>query len=449
MTLLPLALRLICTAVLGLPSLSDARTASDGATLALTGSGVSRHHHRTHRQWLLAAEAAPASVAPSPSPGPAGAVQTELRPGLGGGPDVIDFGVLVTSLGAISETDGSFSADIVLLLRWRDQRTRALVPDGVQVLTLASDGAASKMWLPDVTVTNRVIGGQEIISSAISITANGEVTKTERMVVVCKNDFHMGPFPFDTQHLNLIIASTTLMMDDLQLSPIRDKKISGVKTGVFDPYDLVLDKVKARSFDEVDGTLRKSRGELRVTVHRDWQLYMRKKLLPELFLVFISWTVFYFPLQPHFAMPRVATSLIAFLSMMTVSSKNNHGGCERWLDVFEEACMTMLFLTVFLNIFVEIVNHSFGAAPVAERMDHELKLVLPLLTSVIFIILFVFNQCSVTWLSLITRVISALGPVGYIAVCLVRFKEIKEGAKKVLLKHREYSAAVGGTKSEV
>lgn len=446
----PAGLCLICSAVLALPLVSDASAAGDSAALLATVGKTGKHHHHKHKMWLLAAAAAPPASDPAPSPSPSAeaAAAKVFRPGLGSGPDTVEFGIFVKSIGHISEKDGTFSADIILLLRWQDRRTAALVPDGVTKFTLASKSAGSKIWLPDIAITNRIIKGQEVISSAISITPAGEVTKIERMVVVCKNNFDMRAFPFDAQHLDLTIASTTLMLDELQLSPIQNKKISGLNKGVFDAYDLVLDKVDATSYDEIVGSLQKSRGELSIFLHRDWQLYMQKKLLPELFLVFISWTVFYFPLQPVFAMPRVATSLIAFLSMMTVSGSNNGGGGERWLDVFEEACMTLLFLTVFLNIFVESVDHALDQAAVAIRMDHELKLVLPLLTSVIFTFLLVFNQYDVIWLSLITRIISAASPVAYVAACCMRFPEIKDGAKLFFFKRSSPSAEPGKSGSQ-
>lgn len=434
MSRLRTGLCVICSAALGLSSFSDARTAGDGAALLATVGGGARkdRQHYYQKSLLAAAEAASASAFTSPpTPNPAQTAAKDLRPGLGGGPDRVDFGIFVKSLGSMSEQDGTFSADVILLMRWQDQRTAALVPEGVETFTLASESAASKIWMPKITITNRIIKGAEVISSATSITTNGQVEKIERMVVICKNKFDLSAFPFDTQHLVLTIASTTMMSDELELTPVQDKMLSGVKKGLFDSYDVVLDKVMAESNDQVDGALKKSRGELCITVHRDWQLWMQKKLIPELFLVAISWSVFYFPLQPPFAMPRCATSLIAFLSMMTVSSSNNGGGGERWLDVFEEACTIMLFLTVLLNIFVEAVNYAVTAS-VAIRIDHELKLVLPAQSFVNYSILFVFHQYDVTWLSLISRIISVVGPVSYIAICFVRFREISDGTKALV-----------------
>lgn len=362
-------------------------------------------------------------------------LEMDTRPNEGGAPDVVEFGILVKGIKGITMSKGSYRADVVLTLRWTDPRTKSLVPAGVRKHTIKADIAKNEMWMPDVAVTNRKIGGQEVISSGTTVTLDGKVTKTERLIIVCTNKFQISSFPFDSQVLKLRVASTTMMLDEVKLTPIQDKLFMGIKDGVFAGTDLFTTGVEAQTVDEVDGALRKSRGELLIKVKRNAQVYLRKKLVPELFLVMISWTVFYFPLKPPFAMPRVATSLISYLSFTALAGKTSPGLGQTWLDVFEESVIISLFLTVFLNIFVEIVENSLERPRIASRIDYELKFFLPFLAIITFTILFCCIHAPIIVTSVLTRIVSLFGPIIYFAISLKRFPDIGNAFQEYHVKH--------------
>lgn len=353
------------------------------------------------------------------------------RPGAGGPPDLIDFGIAVKAVQIASE--GSFNADIVIFMQWNDMRAAKLLPEGIEELTLSPQAAAKNLWLPDIRITNRQIRGIEVISSAITVARDGGVSKVERVNAKLINHFDLTSFPFDRQTLSVRIASGTLMANDLELRPMEDPELVGVNPSAFANTDFKMVSSSTRVYREADGFLVKSRGELRINVKRLPGSYVRKKLLPQMLLVAISWTVFYFPLLPPFAMPRVATSLIAFLALMALKSAAHGGG---WTDLVWETCVILLFLTIMLNIFVEIVNHTLNQASIARRMDNELKIVLPLLAIANFVILFNFTTKShIFWVGWCTMMISLAGPVAYIAYCFWRFHKIMDTIRSQADKH--------------
>lgn len=363
---------------------------------------------------------------------------TDVRPNIGSGADMIQFGILIKSVWGIDYPKNVFTADIVLTLQWNDERTKALVPDGVPTVTLSQAAAEQAMWLPDITITNRKIGGLEVISSSFAITNAGQVTKTARVIARIDNQFDMHRFPFDKQKLTVKIASTSLMSDELKLVPMKGED-SGVAQKVLDGSEsaLLFKKEVPIAYDAEDGPLRKSRGELVVTAVRDWGVYLRRKMLPQSFLVAISWTVFYLPLKPPFAMPRVATSLISFLALLTLTQKSQRGGGESWMDCWEEACVNQLFLTNCLNIFVALINFSLDLNNVAEVMDNHLKIFLPTLTFLVSIILVLGGPVmgmELVWLKVITRILIVIAPVTYVTWCIFHFPEIKA---KIMEKHRQ------------
>lgn len=466
------ALLLITTTILGLAAFSDGRSlgrvvapgadhliasgrAQPSGGGAISGSGSSNASaHGARRATRAAQDPSPAKAVPAgllarhaqPLPAAApGAVlvqrqaavspEVDLRPSEGGEPVIVKFGVIVKKLLGIDPRHGMYTADVVLTLRWKDTRASSVVRAGAQTYTISPENAAKKIWMPDIAVTNREIKGQEVISTGIEVSATGDVVKTQRMIVICTNRFNMASFPFDTQTLKIRLASSTLMMEDLQLVPIQDENLVGVTKGLLGGSDLRITEVKQLAYSQVDGSLHKSRGELQVLVMRKWWVYMRTTLLPRFFLVAISWTVFYLPLKPFFAMPRVATSLISFLALLMLSSKPLGAKGQTWLDVFEDSCCTMLLLTAFSNIFVEIVHHSLDKPKIAGRLDYELKLFWPLVAFIVYVILFIspfmFDPLNVSYLSIVTRAVALVCPVAFILLSLVRYPEIRGGFQQM------------------
>merc|ERR1719171_2649800 len=128
------------------------------------------------------------------------------------------------------------------------------------------------------------------------------------------------------------------MLDEVVLKPLTDPDATGIKDGIFEGKDLDFVSTKTVAFDDEQGLLRKSRGELNIVA------YSQTMITPKLVLMVLSWTVFFFPVQPGFIMPRVATSMISFLALMTLSLKTDSMLPARsgatWIDLFEETCRT-------------------------------------------------------------------------------------------------------------
>lgn len=64
-----------------------------------------------------------------------------------------------------------------------------MVPEGQDELTLASEDAAEKVWMPSVDITNRIVTRFDCILFLVTIVRDGKVTKVERTLAVIKNKF--------------------------------------------------------------------------------------------------------------------------------------------------------------------------------------------------------------------------------------------------------------------
>lgn len=347
---------------------------------------------------------------------PRRAPDVDRRPSRGAGPDVVEFGIKVKGIVDIN-TAGTFTSDLILTYRWFDPRTAILVTDGLPKVPLSPDRAEAKIWMPDMEVSNSDVGGIHTVSESVSVAAGGTVTRTVRIIAVLLNHFDMTAFPFDKPKLRIRVVSKTLMRDELQLKPIKEPEFKGAGNDIFQGTDLELTNATERVFDEDDGMLRKSRGEMIVFSRRDPRVYLRQKLLPMFFLLMVSFGVFYFPLEAPFAMPRVGTSLIAFLALVTLGQKSTAGGGASWIDLFEEANQIMLFTTIFLNIFVLATKFEFKMEDLAHSLNNEMKVLPMILALMNFGILFYCTDPKdFGFSSYTTRMITAWGCFGFIAL---------------------------------
>lgn len=364
------------------------------------------------------------------------ATPASIRPGAGGPADNVKFGLWMKAFLGSNAVDASFAADVVLTLRWTDHRAAGLVPPGSTKVSMSGSDAAKQIWTPSITISNRDIGGLEVISSAATIRAGGEVETVDRLLTRVKNDFDTRYFPFDTHNFSIHLASSALMMDSLVLSPIEEvpawvradadePQLSGVNPASFGGSDFSLVTSHVRAFREVDGALTKSRGELVVTAKRNAEAYVENIFFPAFLLIGMSWTIFFFPTLPAFTMPRVSVSALAFLALVTLSRRIDDAMPTRsalcWLDVFVECTESLMFAAISLNITEVYIYNTLNGQKLASRLGHELMFLYPLLTVVTMGICFsATDGRQLEHTRLLTRICTGVGVGTYIASAFAR-----------------------------
>jgi hypothetical protein len=353
----------------------------------------------------------------------------EDRPNRGGAPDIVSFAVLCRDFFGADFRTGVFGLDIVMELQWFDPRAASLAINHTKIMS--GSIAAKRIWMPDVTITNRAANGIDVISTQVVVDSEGTVTKVQRLLVRIKNRFELRSYPFDTQRMNVRLASEAYMATDVKLQPLNNGSSSGVTTShVFDGSEWMLEGATVRTFEDdlTQSPLGKSRGELTMLVHRRSQPYFTTLLGPEAILVAFSWTVFLYPMLPSFSMPKVATSMISFMTLMALTLKsNNHlpvRGEESWLDVYEETCTVLVWAASWFNIILEVSFHEFKLPDVAKTKQAELAVAYPCLALISLGLLYCiqFHSHDVELFSievLLLRLVLYIATLGYLITMVV------------------------------
>lgn len=310
-----------------------------------------------------------------------------LRPNAGKGPDTINYAVAVMNFYGTNLKKHTIAMDIVMSFKWQDPRVIELIPEGLDRLSMAWSQAQEIIWMPGMVVTNREIEKYEIISASITIFRSGEVMRVERAQVVVMKKFALQTYPFDTQQLDIKVASSKYMLNEVVLAV--DTKAFNVNEQIFGLYD--VQGWKGSVYETSDGSLKKSRGKLAIDVRRNLGKYFDDHLVPTFIVLMISWSVFFFPFEKPFITPRLALSILSllqFTNLMVKSTKELPGAAPfNWNDLFNQQVQTFMFITIVLNILTEIICHQFEREKEARMMNHEAKIFVPFTSALNIIII--------------------------------------------------------------
>jgi len=293
------------------------------------------------------------------------------------------------------------------------------------------------MWLPDVVVENRETGCTDTISSVVRIEPQ-LVRKVDRVRAIVRAAFDVTYYPFDKQVLQVSLGSSSMMSEQVVFRPLDGEGFMGYDAAAFDNSEFAATSFEAYVVEEVQGMLRKSRGKMDISVERWSAKLVQLYFFPELLIVVIGYSTLWYPTLIPFVMPRVATALISFLTLTTLSAKTYAivpaTKNPIWVDNFEGSCESILFFIVVSNLMITVTIHEFQHPDVGryiELMSRLLVVVLLLLTVIFSGVESVLHDATSDYFGMVPLVIAWAASVVVVIVGLNQLKEKqkeKEGA---------------------
>eukprot|EP00440_Ansanella_granifera_P022817 gb/GFBE01024779.1/.p1 GENE.gb/GFBE01024779.1/~~gb/GFBE01024779.1/.p1 ORF type:complete len:496 (+),score=119.22 gb/GFBE01024779.1/:1-1488(+) len=294
----------------------------------------------------------------------------------------VQFGIYVRRVVRVDVLAKTWTGDLVITTSWNDPDVKKSLKEGQTEARFATEDARKFLWLPDIGITNRDFKNVEVISSSIKIWNSGWATKVERVMATMENDFDTSAYPWDQQTLRVVLASTKLMADELVLKPHTDASLIGVSkevlkgTGFIGKGDASLPTINISSFEEADAMLVKSRGVFTLDVIRNPGASVRSLFGPTLILLSVSYINFWFPLLAPFSMPRLASSVIPLLCMITFTTKSKMP--DSWTDVYNETICLLIACVSILSITVEVTLHSAKNEAFAQELNFQYRIGFPI-----------------------------------------------------------------------
>eukprot|EP00928_Gymnodinium_smaydae_P011738 TRINITY_DN14300_c0_g8_i1.p1 TRINITY_DN14300_c0_g8~~TRINITY_DN14300_c0_g8_i1.p1 ORF type:complete len:495 (+),score=123.50 TRINITY_DN14300_c0_g8_i1:94-1485(+) len=346
-----------------------------------------------------AIELAPSALAQAPK-------ASTLRPNAGGPADEVEFRVLLKKFMGLEFKANTWQGEFVVITSWKDARAVAMAASKAEASFSKAD-AEAEMWIPDISITNREFDKISTVASTVHVKASGSVTMTERIVATMLSPFDSSQFPFDRQRLVMRLSSTSLMSQDLVFKEATIK--SDVMKSAFPTsggWQLVPGQSSfATTIKEIDGPLKKSRVEFGIDVSRDSSSFFASTMFPQYLMILGAYSVFYYPMIPVYAMPRVAIVTIGNLALLSLQQKTigmmPASGGTSWINVFEESAMLTVGFTTVANILIENCDHTYQMKPLAQATNVLGRI----LFAVLFISTMLFQVVGYYWIGSLTAMI--------------------------------------------
>jgi hypothetical protein len=281
---------------------------------------------------------------PSPDPCDVPVSLSRLRPHEDGNPVEVGVAVFILDVLDLDEADESFDVDFVYRFSWRDPRLSAAARGGSLEhcrLTLA------EIWHPMLEPVNqrRPLHERE---HDLDIDADGTVHVMGRMVGSFSVHLDLHQFPYDTQTLNIDVAS--FEYDPHQITFVVDSE----RTGRLDSAELagwdILDTFTDTSANSLSGGgFEHARFVHRIEIQRQSQPFLWRSIIPLTFIVLMAWCVFW--LDPEAAVPQrigIATASVFALVAFTITLRNSLPPVAYLtrLDKFAVATTVLVFLAL-------------------------------------------------------------------------------------------------------
>jgi neurotransmitter-gated ion-channel len=214
------------------------------------------------------------------------------RPNADSGPTQISVGIWVADISNIDSAQQSFTAEIAVVLRWKDPR---LAHTGKGVMRYALE----QIWHPRVSIVNETNSVSRRLPESVEVESDGTVTYRQRYVGAFTQPLRLQSFPFDRQTFRVQLVAVRYQSNEVAFVPdqrwVRDglKDAGGISPSITLP-DWTVEKweLKPLMYALAPGHQYSSYA-FEFTASRNVQHYILKVILPLVLIVMMSWSVFW------------------------------------------------------------------------------------------------------------------------------------------------------------
>src|SRR6266705_2968084 len=286
------------------------------------------------------------------------------RPNADSGPTQISVGIWLADISNIDSAQQSFTAEIAVVLRWKDPR---LAHTGKGIVRYPLE----QIWHPRVSIVNETNSVSRRLPESVEVESDGTVTYRQRYVGAFTQPLRLQSFPFDRQTFRVQLVAIRYQSNEVMFVPdqvwIRDglKEAGGISPSVTLP-DWTIEKWELKPLVYALAPHHQySSYAFEFTASRNVQHYILKVILPLVLIVMMSWAVFW--IDPINASSQISVAVTSMLTLIAyrfaVDNQLPRLPYMTRLDAFILASS----LLVFVSLIQVLVTTSLGNKQQIER----------------------------------------------------------------------------------
>ena len=291
------------------------------------------------------------------------------RPPGDGGPTEVRTSIYLIDIDEIDGANQNFTANVVYLCQWDDPR---LAHDGHGPVSHPLDG----VWHPRLQFVNQQ-KTWATFPEVVSVSPAGEVTYRQRVWGGFSQPLRLHDFPFDRQHFAIHLVSAgyspqeVVFVDTAEGSGIAEE-LSLADWAIESWSSAIKPYSVRRGGRSVAGF------EFRFEARRHGGYFVTKVILPLIFIVAMSWVVFW--IDPVDAGSQISVSVTAMLTLIAyrfaVGALLPKVSYLTRMDYFILASTVLVFLSLVEGVVTSRLAAG-GRLEIARRLDHHARWVFP------------------------------------------------------------------------
>jgi len=301
------------------------------------------------------------------------------RPAPGSGPTEISVGIWIVDINNIDSAQQSFSAEIALVLRWKDPR---LSHTGSGIVRYPLE----QVWHPRVGIANETASVIRKLPDSVEVEPDGTVICRQRYAGAFTQPLRLQSFPFDRQTFRIQLVAVRYQLNEVKFVPDQAwiesgiEQAAGIAPSITLP-DWTIEKWETKPLPyALAPNLEYSGYAFEFTASRDVQHYILKVILPLVLIVMMSWSVFWTdPTNSNTQFSIAVTSmltLIAYRYAMDIQLPRLPYMTR--LDVFFLISTLLVFFSL-IEVLVTNVLDNNQQTQRAKRIDRYCRVIFPLI----------------------------------------------------------------------
>jgi hypothetical protein len=310
------------------------------------------------------------------------------RPAAESGPTEVSVGIWVVDISKIDSAEQSFTADIAMVLHWKDAR---LAHTGTGLAHYALD----QIWSPGVGVSNETSSVVRKLPEAAEVEPDGTVVYRQRYAGSFTQPLRLQSFPFDRQTFRVQLVAVRYQTNEVRFVPDQRwvheglQRAGGISPSITLP-DWTIEKWELKPLEyALAPTLQYSGYAFEFTASRNVEHYILKVLLPLGLIVMMSWSVFW--IDPVNASSQVSIAMTSMLTLIAyrfaIDSQLPVLPYMTRLDAFILTSTLLVFFSL-IEVLATIILDNTQKKKRAERIDFYCRFIFPAIFGIAFVAIF-------------------------------------------------------------
>jgi hypothetical protein len=301
------------------------------------------------------------------------------RPGADDGPTQVSTAIWIVDISNIDSAQQNFTADIAVVLRWKDTR---LAHTGTGPVHYPLD----EIWTPRVSIANETSSVVRKFPESAEVEPDGTVLYRQRYVGAFTQPLRLRSFPFDRQTFHIQLVALRYGPDEVMFVPDQNWINNGLRQGAGIASSITLPDWTIEQWNTKPETYALAPGleysgyAFEFTAARNVVHYILKVILPLVLIVIASWVVFWIePSEPGIQLSIGMTSMLTLIAYrFAVDTQLPRLPYTTRLDTFILTSTLLVFFSL-IEVLVTTILDNKQQTKLAKRIDRYCRVIFPVI----------------------------------------------------------------------